>query len=286
MIRPRPPRPASRPTPLQAVADSHLRAVADSIHAALRRVRRTLTIADAESQIINGGLGSLTADWSQFWTLTKADPNYEATYLSVVMDGAELASAQFQTAFTLVNPRAVQIAQTRAAELVVGLSRDSAATLNQTIAAGLGGVRDVRASARILRDVVGLDPRRAQGLVTYRLGLSANLSVADVDRLTATYSERALAQRAITIARTETMRAAHDGQRALWDEAIDQGLLDPSRTRTVWLYSDDGRGCDECAALDGTTVSIGDAYGHGEDMIDGPPAHPQCRCSLALEFDN
>lgn len=241
-----------------------------------------MTIADAESQIINGGLGSLSADWSQFWTLTKSDPNYEATYLSVVMDGAELASAQFKTAFDIINPRAVQIAQTRAAELVVGLSRDSAAALNQTIAAGLGGVRDVRSSARILRDVVGLDPRRAQGLVTYRLGLSANLSVADVDRLAAQYSEKALAQRAITIARTETMRAAHDGQRALWNEAADQGLLDRSRTSRIWIVTPDDRLCPECAPLDGVTVPFDGSF----DGVEDPPLHPQCRCDIALEFDN
>ncbi len=82
------------------------------------------------------------------------------------------------------------------------------------------------------------------------------------------------------IARTEIMTAANAGQRQGWMQAIEKGMLQPS-ARKEWIAVEDA--CDECADLDGQTASIdGDYPGEGED---GPPLHPNCRCSEGISAD-
>ena len=43
---------------------------------------------------------------------------------------------------------------------------------------------------------------------------------------------------------------------------------------TQWIATDP---CPICAALDGKTAALGESF---DDGLDGPPAHPRCRCAL------
>jgi hypothetical protein len=82
--------------------------------------------------------------------------------------------------------------------------------------------------------------------------------------------------RAEMIARTEIMTAANEGQRQAWGQAVDEGLLSPDSQR-VWIATDGC--CDECDALDGQTADLDGEY---EDGVDGPPLHPNCRCTEGI----
>lgn len=85
-----------------------------------------------------------------------------------------------------------------------------------------------------------------------------------------------------TIARTETLTASNQGQQGLWQEAKRQGLLNPETTRRVWLVTNDDRLDTEiCEPLDGEETTLDTPFPGG---IMSPPAHPSCRCSLALKF--
>lgn len=85
-------------------------------------------------------------------------------------------------------------------------------------------------------------------------------------------------ERAELIARTESMRAVHEGQREGWDQAVEEGLLTGDERR-VWIVTDDEKLCPECEELDGETASLDGEYPGG---YDGPPAHPNCRCTEGL----
>jgi hypothetical protein len=65
-----------------------------------------------------------------------------------------------------------------------------------------------------------------------------------------------------------TIRAANQGQREIWNQARDQGLLDDGQQR-MWVASGDANTCPECAALDGTTVGMDEEFPEGD-----PPLHP------------
>ena len=89
--------------------------------------------------------------------------------------------------------------------------------------------------------------------------------------------------RAELIARTEVMRAANEGQRQSWDQAVEDGLLSGNEQRE-WIATGDDGVCPICDELDGQTTGLDGQYpGEGED---GPPAHPRCRCTEGLSAQN
>lgn len=87
--------------------------------------------------------------------------------------------------------------------------------------------------------------------------------------------------RADTIARTETMTASNAGQRETWDQAVDAGVLTGDE-RQEWIVTPDDRLCPICEGLDGETAALGESFNVDGDELDGPPAHPNCRCTTGL----
>lgn len=87
--------------------------------------------------------------------------------------------------------------------------------------------------------------------------------------------------RAGLIARTETMRASNAGQQAAWDQAVKSGLLSGNELQE-WITTPDELLCPVCEPMDGETSELDGSFNvDGEDM-DGPPAHPNCRCTIGL----
>jgi SPP1 gp7 family putative phage head morphogenesis protein len=89
--------------------------------------------------------------------------------------------------------------------------------------------------------------------------------------------------RAELIAATETMAAANAGQQEAWDQAVEDGLL-TGQEQQVWITTPDERLCPICEPLDGVTAGLDDYFDVDGDQIDGPPAHPRCRCTVGLEL--
>ena len=87
--------------------------------------------------------------------------------------------------------------------------------------------------------------------------------------------------RAETIARTETMKASNAGQQEAWDQAVDAGLLTGSEQQ-VWIVTPDDRLCPICEPLDGQEQDLGGKFDTELGKVDGPPAHPRCRCTVGL----
>ena len=81
------------------------------------------------------------------------------------------------------------------------------------------------------------------------------------------------------IARTEVQLAANEGVRQSWDQAAEKGLLTGDEQR-VWVAF--AGCCDECDALDGKHADLDGEY--PGDGGDGPPLHPNCRCSESLDL--
>jgi SPP1 gp7 family putative phage head morphogenesis protein len=74
--------------------------------------------------------------------------------------------------------------------------------------------------------------------------------------------------RALMIARTETVNAETQGTLAGYAAS---GVVGQKQ------WSSDGEACDICEEMDGETVDLHDTFSDGSD---GPPAHPNCRCSV------
>ncbi len=72
-------------------------------------------------------------------------------------------------------------------------------------------------------------------------------------------------QRATLIARTETLRAHNEGRKSFYADA---GI-----TEVTWITADDDRTCPICLSRNGVVFKL--------KNLDGPPAHPACRCSVS-----
>lgn len=181
--------------------------------------------------------------------------------------------------------------------------------VNQAAAtwAGLYSAELVREVGDVTRDAIKYFVRRAieQGVPPQRLAPAlpsyVGLTSKQIDMVSA-FQQRLIAQgmppeqtgdrteqfanallkrRGETIARTEIMRASNEGQQALWNQAVENGMLDPDETRKRWLTAHDDRLCPECEALDGRTVPLDAEFLPG---LLHPPHHPNCRCTTVLVF--
>jgi SPP1 gp7 family putative phage head morphogenesis protein len=148
----------------------------------------------------------------------------------------------FRMRFDASTPQAIDWADRHAAELIDGISETSREAINNAVAEALEGGGLDELFEEIL-DAVG-DEKRAE-----------------------------------LIARTETMRAASEGQREAWRQATDKGLLSGDEQR-VWIATGDASVCPICEELDGATAPMGGEY--PEPGGSGPPQHPRCRCTEGL----
>lgn len=116
-----------------------------------------------------------------------------------------------------------------AATLLEGLAPQAAESVGNALAAGLAQGKNPRVIARQVRDALG-----------------GNLT------------------RALTIARTETLRAYREASREVYQQ-------NPNVRAQRWVAALDDRTCPACVALHGTTFPLGEVMA----------THPNCRCTTA-----
>ena len=224
-------------------------------------------------------------------------------------DAAKITATGLDMSFTLDNPAVERWAAKYTGDLITGVTNETKLAVREIVRSGFVEGIPPRTQARQIRRIVGLTERDA-GVVDRFLrgqlenGIATKRAEQQADRMAA----RLLRRRAETIARTESIKAANRGQYVAWQDAADQGLIDRTRTRVVWVATTDKRICAICAVLDGKTVKFGDQFTSNVQAVDytstngtitvattkplktpiveqTPPAHPRCRCSLGLVFD-
>lgn len=223
--------------------------------------------------------------------------------------GGELAMR-----FDMVNPGTVQAARTYGFNLIRQISDDTRDGIRAIVANAMEFGGHPYEQAREIRGLIGLTDKQAQAVANFRqmlregdrtalsralrdrrfdgtlnrtLGDDAvdELSQEQIDRMVARYSERMLAARAETIARTETINAARLGTQAAWTQATENGLLERATLRQGWLVTPDDRLCLYCAEvplLNPGGVPLGQQFQTALGPVDGPTLHPNCRCALYL----
>jgi SPP1 gp7 family putative phage head morphogenesis protein len=173
-------------------------------------------------------------------------------------------------------------ARAEAAALVVDVTEETRRAIRELIAQSIQVGRVPRETAKLLQDVVGLTRAQQRAVQRYADTLAAEgVLPALRDRLVTRYADRLLLERARTIARTESMRAANEGRRRQWQQDARDGLILRERWEREWLaiVPGDGRTCPICTDLDGQRAPIDGSYPNG---MSGPPAHPRCRCTERL----
>lgn len=197
-----------------------------------------------------------------------------------------LRKQAFGTSFELDNPYSIPWIEEHAASAVTLISETTRQAIRVLLVEGFEAGIAPAALARQLQEVIGLRPDQVETLDRMRNALSADgVSAEDIARQLERRSARMLRQRALLIARTETIAAENAGLQHSWEDAQDHGLLGPYSVKEWLTVRPRGpHGSESCSALDGQRVPIRESF---HDPVTGtdfytPPAHPNCRSGMGI----
>ena len=207
-------------------------------------------------------------------------------------------------------------ARARAASLTVGIPKQTRAIIAEVVAMGAERGLTAAQQARAIREVVGLPPNWAKAPTNFGNELRAAAAAGEIGEFTRKlsgrdmveiraaveggrmtedlieemeerYAEHLIMLRSLTIARTETLVAAHAGLQEAWAQAKELGLL-PDTARQFWIVTPDDRLCPICVEIPGMNPdgrALDEDFETPEGPVDAPPApHPNCRCTISLAF--
>lgn len=144
---------------------------------------------------------------------------------------------------------------------------------------------DARALARELRD------RRFDRTLLSAMRRGDPLTPTQIQRMVDRYSERALRHRAEVIARTEALRAVHEGNHAMFQQAFQDGTLQPGGVIQEWNTALDERVRGSHSAMHGQTVPANELFTSGAGNRTQYPGgfgiaeeDIQCRCSVGTRI--
>jgi hypothetical protein len=182
-------------------------------------------------------------------------------------------------------PHAVRAVDRYGARLVRQVSEETRAAIRAVLRRSIRTGIPPYEAARLIRPLIGLTSAQTQSVVSYfqaliQEGTSRDRAQVLADR----YAARRLRERAITIARSETLGALNNGQLELWDQAKRRKLIGP-KSRKEFIVTPDEKLCPICAPLDGVTVPIDEPFITSIGPVHAPPVHPRCRCAMSLRAE-
>lgn len=299
-------------------AERHLAAVFWAMVEALRKDLDLKTLAD----LIEGGRWADALDLIQR-TAERLGAASNLMFVqsgqdtAVFLAGAGVANI----AFDQVNNRAVAIMQQNRLRLIREFTDGQRDVLRSVMSDGIARGLNPRDQARQFREVVGLTDRQARAVLNYRRLLTqagqADIAAADqaealtralrdrrfdrsvlsairderpltaaqIDKMVERYRQRYIKYRAEVIARTEALRAVHEGVNEAFDQAIDRGDFEAGQIEQKWVSARDARVRDSHRFLNGQTRPMGGSWqgAYGVLRYPGDPDAPasetvQCRC--------
>ena len=195
--------------------------------------------------------------------------------------------AQFGMSFNKTNPNSLAFASTRAGELIQSIDELTRIAVRKIITDAFNEQIDVRATAKRIKNVVGLHPKWADAVVKFEKAEMARLMKLGQKEATARrnaqarasdYADQLKSKRATMIARTEIQIAQNEGRYEGWKQADEEGFVDPSAMK-MWVTALDERTCDVCAPLNGELVPWNGLFSIG---LEKPIVHPNCRCTMVI----
>lgn len=168
----------------------------------------------------------------------------------------------------------------RAAALVKAITKEQREAIRLVVKRVYDSGMGIDDAIPLVRAALGenaLFPRWAQAVVNYGMGLTdQGVAPAQVVEMTDAYYERLADQRAYMIARTEVLAAQNAGRMEGWTQLAQEGIIRVDEVLKEWDATYENP-CPECDAYDGTQVGLFDEF-----ELEGPPAHPNCRCVVQL----
>ena len=192
--------------------------------------------------------------------------------------------AALRVSFDMTDPWVSSYIKKRSAALVTEVSQSTRKAIRAVIhRAYMTGIHPYD-QVPLVRAALGPNPlheRWANAVYNFmdrQLRSGAGLERAEA--LTAAYRDRLIDARALMIARTETLAAQNAGRLNSWMELARAGLVGELMGKQ-WSAAPEGP-CEVCDELDGTIIPLDTVFVFGGEMVEHPPIHPHCRCTLLL----
>jgi hypothetical protein len=233
--------------------------------------------------------------------------------------------------FNIRNPAAESWLRTYSSQLVTDILADQRTMIRNALAAGMQAGANPKATALDLVGRIGASGQREGGLIgltdtqagwvrNYASELASDnpaaaltrslrdarfdatvlkaaqdkmpLSRDLIDRMVTAYKNRALRNRAETIARSETITALHQAQELAMQQAIGSGVVSHEHVGGTWRTANDSKVRDAHRELDGKFAKIGVAFQSslGSIRFPGDPLASvantaNCRCYREVKID-
>lgn len=283
----------------------HIHRAADAERPALKRaVLEALNgyRVDLDMDALRGLLGQ-SAGFREIWALfesarARVRENFEAAAKRSIDKAtkagyraeARVSARRFVEGFDLVNPEMVAFIERYSLSLVTGIDDVTREALRALLLRAANGELTVDRLAKLIREAVGLTSAQTVAMQNveadaFARAIKEGKSIARAQEIAGIASERyrnrAIRERAESIARTETMRAANAGQQMLWDQHIRDGLL-PASAMKIWIITPDDRLCPRCRALRDLEAPVTEPFQTPEGEVEHPPLHPRCRCAMGI----
>lgn len=260
--------------------------MSEAMDAVRRQVTSSLTrIADAVAHQSEGRVADLVTDepWYEMQAKLEAELLAEALDAGSRVELPAIQKATLKFAFDRDRPESAAWARQESATLVREITEGQRQTIRDVIVYGQERGLSPQDTARQIQQTVGLTSQQSGWVnnfhsraVTQNLasGMSLDQAMRAAESPTARYQAQIHRYRAMTIARTEIMRANSEGRQQAWQQGLTGGWISPT-SQKEWIAEADA--CDICQPINGTRVSVTGRFPIGE-----PPAHPNCRCDVLL----
>lgn len=171
-----------------------------------------------------------------------------------------------------------------AARLVTVISKETRDALRLLITNSIKDQISPFETSRLIRSMIGLNRPQMRAALNYRRtlvmsGLAPDKIMAAMEK----YTAKKIRQRALMIARTEVMNALNTGALESWKQAKREGIL-PEGTKKAVLVVGDESTCRICAPLNGQLQDLAKNFKGGPVDRAMPPFHPNCRCTVYVDF--
>jgi hypothetical protein len=202
--------------------------------------------------------------------------------VSLEANGAEIGKITGGAKFDFVDPRALTWIDKYCADLIVGIDDKTRAGVKAIVKNGYEKGVTPRNQAKLIKEIVGLDERRALALQKYSDNLfSKGYSEEKVWRLLEKKGEQLLNTRARTIAVNECSEASANASYWNTKSACERGILSKDEYEAYRIVAADERLCKKCGPIAGESREIPDGSYASTGSVT-VKVHISCRCTEGI----
>lgn len=279
--------------------------------------QRENTLAELAALALDGRLAEIIESVATAGAESLAD-----VINTVIVESGQTVSAAMASGFSTivsfdqVNQRAVNIMQDNRLRLIAEFLQEQRIATRQALIDGIRRGLNPIAQARNFRSSIGLTSRQQTAVENFRRLLSTGssealqrqlrdrrfdptvrraisgdlvLTDAQVNKMVGRYRDRFIKFRSEVIARTEALRAVHEGVEQSFSQAIANNVVDAETLQRTWHTARDARVRDSHSTMNGQQRPFGEAFlsGSGNSLrfpgdINAPASDTiQCRCAVS-----